>query len=141
MAKNTHGRRESNARSPTTREGFALELSTMIESALVSQAGDNLSPQQLTEILVVAIFESLGGRVVYIPRGYKIARERRNQEIFADWQTGLSIKELSRKYSLVSPTVYGVIASLKAMTTTSEQTPATRMIDRLKLEPKLIASE
>jgi Mor family transcriptional regulator len=113
MSKNRTGRRERKAKRPAAWEGFALELSAAVECALTSPMENNLSSKQLAEHVVLTIFKSLGGQVVYIPMGLRVAKARRNEELFSDWKNGFSITDLAKKYKLTAPSVYDLIARLK----------------------------
>ncbi|MCS5516188.1 hypothetical protein NWF32_17110 [Pseudomonas qingdaonensis] len=66
---------------------------------------------QLARAVVFAICETMGGSVVYIPRGDTLRKALRDAEIFRAWrENNTRPDELARKFDLASQTVYDIIA-------------------------------
>jgi Mor family transcriptional regulator len=79
----------------------------------------------LPDYLLTAIQKYVDGAYIYIPRkaAHRHAwgangRERqltlaRNQEIFRQYQSGISVKELAGIYFLADKTIYGILAKMR----------------------------
>ena len=93
-------------------EGTLTEMSTLAEIKLREMLPDHLDQvPQLARAVVFAICETMGGAVVYIPRGDTLRKALRDAEIFREWrENNTRPDELARKFDLASQTVYDIIA-------------------------------
>lgn len=93
-------------------EGTLIEMSSLAEIKL-REVLPNHKDQvpQIARAVVFAICETMGGAVVYIPRGEALRKAMRNAEIFREWrEQATRPDELARKFNLASQTVYDIIA-------------------------------
>lgn len=92
--------------------GSALNLFSSIEEALTEAQKQDSSPAFLASEVVTGLSKVFGGRVLYIPIGYRYEREQRNREIYALLEGGMSVRDLAKKYRLSFTTIYEIIAKL-----------------------------
>lgn len=93
-------------------EGTLTEMAGIAESKLREVLPDK--PDQVPGIaraVVYAICETMGGSVVYIPRGDTLRRALRDAEIFREWRDkNTRPDKLARQFKLSSQSVYDIIA-------------------------------
>ena len=94
-----------------TWEGTALELFKSIESSIAYALKHGVSPDHLASNVVTGLSINFGGRVIYIPRGFKYELAQRNEEIYAAWKSDIPIVDISKKYGLTSATTYDIVAN------------------------------
>ncbi|MEO4013053.1 Mor transcription activator family protein [Pseudomonas rossensis] len=95
----------------TTWEGTALELFKSVESSIAYALEQGSTPEHLASEVVTGLSKYFGGRVIYIPKGFRYDREQRNNEIYGAWKCDVSVSDISKKYGLTSATTYEIIAS------------------------------
>lgn len=98
-------------------EGTLIEMASIAESKL-----QRLLPDKLNEVpgiaraVVFAICETMGGAVVYIPRGDTLRRALRDAEIFREWrEKNVRPDALARKFDLSCQAVYDIIARQRVL--------------------------
>lgn len=93
-------------------EGTLIEMASLAEIKLREVLPEHQEQvPQIARAVVYAICETMGGAVVYIPRGNILRRALRDAEIFREWREhSTRPDELARKYDLASQTVYDIIA-------------------------------
>ena len=93
-------------------EGTLIEMASLAEIKLREVLPDHVDQvPQIARAVVYAICETMGGAVVYIPRGNILRRALRDAEIFREWrEQSTRPDELARKHDLASQTVYDIIA-------------------------------
>ncbi|MBA6065960.1 Mor transcription activator family protein [Pseudomonas mosselii] len=93
-------------------EGTLTEMAGIAESKLREVLPDK--PDQVPMIaraVVYAICETMGGSVVYIPRGDTLRRALRDAEIFREWRDkNTRPDKLARQFNMSSQAVYDIIA-------------------------------
>lgn len=98
-------------------EGTIKEMVGIAEAELKVRLQDR--PDVVPEIarsVVFAICDTMGGAVVYLPRGDALKKAMRDAAIFQDWHdSNIQPPELVRKYKLASPTIYEIIARQRAL--------------------------
>ncbi|MGR3889095.1 hypothetical protein FW764_19465 [Pseudomonas sp. 1152_12] len=94
-----------------TWEGIALQLFKSIESSIAYALEHGVTPDHLASNVVTGLSISFGGRVIYIPKGFKYERAQRNEEIYAAWKSDMAISDISKKYGLTSATTYDIVAN------------------------------
>ena len=94
-----------------TWEGTALQLFKSIESSIAYALEHGVTPDHLASNVVTGLSISFGGRVIYIPRGFKYELAQRNEEIYAAWKIDTPIADISKKYGLTSATIYDIVAN------------------------------
>lgn len=103
-------------------EGTLIEMASLAEAKLREILTD--MPDQVPKIaraVVYSICETMGGSVVYIPRGDTLRRALRNAEIFREWRENNSrVDELARKFDLSSQALYDIIARQRELHRRSE---------------------
>lgn len=93
-------------------EGTLVEMSSLAENKLFQLLPDmtDTVPQIAREV-VYAICQTMGGAVVYIPRGDKLRRALRDAEIFHEWRDkNTRPDKLARQFNMSSQAVYDIIA-------------------------------
>lgn len=105
-----HSKKGKRAPSETW-EGTALELFKSIESSIAYALEHGATPDHLASNVVTGLSTSFGGRVIYIPKGFKYERVQRNEEIYAAWKSDMPITDISKKYGLTSATTYDIVAN------------------------------
>lgn len=103
-------------------QGTLVEMSSLAENQLLQVLPDKLLPNKLEEVpkiaraVVYAICQTMGGAVVYIPRGDALRRALRDAEIFREWRDkNVRPDALGRKFNLSSQAVYDIIARQRAL--------------------------
>lgn len=72
----------------------------------------------LASNIAMSLCTTLGGRVVYLPRGDAVRRAERDLRIFSDWsELGLAPADLSKKYRLAVQTIYEIIDKQRKIAT------------------------
>lgn len=94
-----------------TWEGTALELFKSVESSIAHALEHGLTPDHLASNVVTGLSINFGGRVIYIPKGFKCELAQRNEEIYAAWKSDIPIIDISKKYGLTSATTYDIAAN------------------------------
>lgn len=93
-----------------TWEGTALELFKSIESSIAYALKHGMAPDHLASNVVTGLSINFGGRVIYIPKGFKYELAQRNEEIYSAWKSDIPIADISKKYGLTSATTYDIVA-------------------------------
>jgi Mor family transcriptional regulator len=97
-------------------EGTLKEMVEIAEAKLRSELGDVANVPSLARHVVFALCDTLGGSVVYLPRGDTLKRAMRDAAIFRDWRDGgKPPADLVRKYRLANQTIYDIIARQRAL--------------------------
>lgn len=98
-------------------EGTLIELASLAEFKLRQLLPDR--PDDVANIaraVVLAICETMGGSVVYLPRGNAVRRAMRDSEIFREWREKSQRPDvLGRKFDLASQTIYDIIARQRVL--------------------------
>lgn len=94
-----------------TWEGTALKLFKSVESSIAHAFEKGSTPEHLASEVITGLSKYFGGRVIYIPKGFRYDREQRNKEIYSDWKNDASISDLSKKHGLTSATTYDIVAN------------------------------
>lgn len=98
-------------------EGTLKEMVEIAEAELAQRLPDK--PEQAAELaraVVFAICNTMGGSVLYLPRGTALQNAIRDAALFRDWRDhNIGPLELVRKYKITSPTVYAIIARQRAL--------------------------
>lgn len=94
-------------------EGVALEIFQSVEKSIARSVKLDASPNNLANEAVLEIVKELGGRVIYIPTGFRHDREQRNREIYNLWKDNdVPVRDLAKKYRRSSGAIYEIIANL-----------------------------
>ncbi len=98
-------------------EGTLVEMSSLAENKLLQLLpGMADTVPKIAREMVYAICQTMGGAVVYIPRGDKLRRALRDAEIFREWRDkNVRPDALARKFDLSSQAVYDIIARQRAL--------------------------
>ena len=98
-------------------EGTLVEMSSLAENKLLQLLpGMTDTVPQIAREVVYAICQTMGGAVVYIPRGDKLRRALRDAEIFRGWRDQNTRPDaLARKFDLSSQAVYDIIARQRVL--------------------------
>lgn len=103
-------------------EGTLKEMVEIAELELAQRLPEK--PEQAAELaraVVFAICNTMGGSVLYLPRGTTLQNAIRDAALFRDWRDhNIGPLELVRKYKITSPTVYAIIARQRALHRRSE---------------------
>lgn len=98
-------------------QGTLNEMASIAEHKLRQLLPDK--PDEVPTIaraMVYAICETMGGAVVYIPRGDGLRRAIRDMEIFREWREKNARPDaLARKFDLSSQAVYDIIARQRVL--------------------------
>jgi Mor family transcriptional regulator len=88
----------------------------LAEIALRANLEDASRAPELARQVVFSLCETMGGSVVYLPRGSALKRAMRDAEIFQDWrENNTDPTTLARKHRLASQTIYEIIARQRAL--------------------------
>ncbi|WP_160286850.1 Mor transcription activator family protein [Pseudomonas knackmussii] len=97
-------------------EGTLMEMVELAEHALRDALGDQDNVPLLARQVVLQICDTMGGSIIYLPRGERLRVAIRDASIFREWRDGnRSIPELVRKHRLAMQTVYDIIARQRAL--------------------------
>lgn len=98
-------------------EGTLKEMCEIAEAELRMRLADRLDlVPELARSVVFAICDTMGGSVIYLPRGDALKKAMRDAAIFREWREhNVQPPELVRKYRLASPTIYDIIARQRAL--------------------------
>ncbi|UCZ84439.1 transcriptional regulator [Pseudomonas sp. L5B5] len=98
-------------------EGTLTEMAGIAENKLRQVLPDKFDEvPNIARAVVYAICETMGGSVVYIPRGDTLRRALRDAEIFRAWrEKNVRPDVLARKFDLSSQAVYDIIARQRVL--------------------------
>lgn len=97
-------------------EGSLREMVEIAEAKLVIEMGPTSTAPELARHVVFAICSTMGGGVIYLPRGDALKRAMRDAAIFREWKDGSTpIPDLVRKYELANQTIYDIIRKQRAL--------------------------
>lgn len=98
-------------------EGTLNEMATIAEHKLKQLLPERAEEvQTIARAVVYAICVTMGGSVVYIPRGDGLRRAMRDAEIFREWRDkNVRPDVLARKFDLSSQAVYDIIARQRVL--------------------------
>jgi Mor family transcriptional regulator len=92
-------------------QGTLGDIHATIAAILREQGHTAEQVSRLSGQLAMALCTTLGGRVVYLPRGESVRRAIRDVQLFTDWrEQAQSIASLAAKYRLSVQTVYDIIS-------------------------------
>ncbi|MBP5140116.1 Mor transcription activator family protein, partial [Pseudomonas chlororaphis] len=79
-------------------EGSLREMVEIAEAKLVAEMGPTSTAPELARHVVFAICSTMGGGVIYLPRGDALKRAMRDAAIFREWKDeSAQIPDLVRK--------------------------------------------
>ncbi|AJO77505.1 Mor transcription activator family protein [Pseudomonas sp. MRSN 12121] len=97
-------------------EGSLREMVEIAEAKLATEMGPASTAPELARHVVFAICSTMGGGVIYLPRGDALKRAMRDAAIFREWRDeSAPIPDLVRKYDLASQTIYEIIRRQRAL--------------------------
>lgn len=97
-------------------EGSLKEMVEIAEAKLLVEMKPTSTAQELARHVVFAICSTMGGGVIYLPRGDALKRAMRDTSIYRDWRdNGIQPMDLVRKYKLANQTIYEIIARQRAL--------------------------
>lgn len=97
-------------------EGTLREMVEIAEAKLNTEMADGVTSAELARHVVFAICDTLGGSVIYLPRGEALKKAMRDAAIFQDWrEKGIQPVDLVRKYRLANQTLYAIISRQRAL--------------------------
>ncbi|WP_397458189.1 Mor transcription activator family protein [Pseudomonas asplenii] len=97
-------------------EGTLKEMVDVAEAGLRPLVKNPDVVPEMARAVVFAICDTMGGAVVYLPRGDALKKAMRDASIFSDWRDrNIQPPELVRKYRLASPTIYDIIQRQRAL--------------------------
>lgn len=85
------------------------ELFDAIESAYRRQGQGEDQAASLAAVAVAAVAFAVGGKVVYIPRGDRLKKALRDNEIHSRWQRGATPEQLAEHYQVSVIHAYRII--------------------------------
>lgn len=98
-------------------EGSLKEMVELAELELLKKLPEK--PEAAPEIaraVVFSICSTMGGSVIYLPRGEALKRAMRDAEIYREWlDAGAQPHTLVRKYRLSSAIIYGIIKRQRSL--------------------------
>ena len=97
-------------------EGTLREMVEIAEAKLETEMGPTATPAGLARHVVFAICDTLGGSVIYLPRGELLKKAMRDAEIYREWRDdGVQPVEMVKRYRLANQTLYAIIARQRAL--------------------------
>lgn len=100
----------------TAWEGRLQEMCGVVEHALKQRDETQAAAPELARHVVFWIADTLGGSVIYLPRGENLKRALRDAALYRDWhERGASPHELARQYRVAVQTAYAIIARQRAI--------------------------
>lgn len=108
--KNSAGKQVASSAFPCDFNGTLRHMYSIILGKAAISDLSSISPERFAHISTVAISESMGGQLCYIPMGFKSALQERALKITALWDSGGStITELALKFQVSQQHVYEVL--------------------------------
>lgn len=102
-------------------EGSLKEMVEIAEAKLLAVLKPTSTAPELARHVVFAICSTMGGGVIYLPRGDALKRAMRDASIYRDWkESNIQPADLVRKYSLANQTIYDIIAKQRVLHRRSE---------------------
>lgn len=92
------------------------EMVSVAEHATAEAMTEEATPQYLAVQAVTSICFTLGGMVIYLPRGKAIERQIRNKAIMDSWKKGVDVKALARQHRVALQTVYAILSEHRSIT-------------------------
>lgn len=98
-------------------EGTIKEMVEIAEAELRGKLADRMDDvPEFARAVVFAICDTMGGSVVYLPRGDALKKAMRDAAIYRDWhERNIPPTDLVRRYKLASPTIYEIISRQRAL--------------------------
>lgn len=97
-------------------EGRLQEMFSVVEHALGQLPETNERRAEIARWVTLTLCDTLGGTIIYLPRGDALKRAIRDTEIYRDWQkSGKLPRQLARKYKLGEQAVYAIIAKQREL--------------------------
>lgn len=97
-------------------EGKLGEMLSAVEHALREQLGEREDVATLARGVVFWLIESMGGGVMYMPKGKVLKHAIRGLAIYHDWRDhGMTPEALARKHRVAVPSVYAILAKQRAL--------------------------
>lgn len=97
-------------------EGSLREMVEIAEAALRNSHGDSERVPEMARQVVFAICDTMGGSVIYLPRGELLKKAMRDAAIYHEWRHGSAQPaQLVRKHRLALQTIYDIIARQRAL--------------------------
>ncbi|EZI28409.1 Mor transcription activator family protein [Pseudomonas extremaustralis] len=97
-------------------EGSLRDMVEIVEAKLAAEMKPDTSVAELARHVVFAICSTMGGGLIYFPRGDALKRALRDAVIYKDWSVNnVPIHELVGKYKLANQTVYDIIRRQRAL--------------------------
>lgn len=94
--------------------GDFLEMHNVIRDTLADPKLNLESKESAAQKITMAISESVGGRIIYVPLGYKMVRSQRNLEIYRALRDGTATaRSLAISHDLSVATIYQVAANMQ----------------------------
>lgn len=91
------------------------EIYDSVEAAFRRGGHDEAGAAKLASTAVAAVAFSIGGRVVYIPRGDRLKTALRDNEIHSRWQRGAVPEQLAEEYEVSVIQLYRIIAEQRKL--------------------------
>lgn len=108
--KNSVGKQVTSSAFPSDFNGTLRHMYSIILGKAAISDLSSISPERFAHISTVAISESMGGQLCYIPMGFKSALQERALKICELWDCGGStITELALKFQVSQQHVYEVL--------------------------------
>ncbi|WP_064116748.1 Mor transcription activator family protein [Pseudomonas fluorescens] len=102
-------------------EGSLKEMVEIAEATLLVELKPSSTAPELAHHVVFAICSTMGGSVIYLPRGDAVKRALRDASIYRDWrEKGIHPADLGRTYKLANQTIYEIIAKQRVLHRRSE---------------------
>lgn len=102
-------------------EGSLKEMVEIAEAKLLIELKPTSTAQELARHVVFSICSTMGGCVIYLPRGDALKRAMRDTSIYRDWRdNGVHPADLGRKYKLANQTIYEIIGKQRVLHRKSE---------------------
>lgn len=92
------------------------EMVSAAEHALREQLGEREDIGKLALGVVFWLVESMGGDVMYMPKGKELKTAITHRQIYNDWRfNGMSVEKLARKYRMGMNSVYPILAKQRLL--------------------------
>jgi len=100
--------------------GTLQDMHSAVRLAMRKQRMEDAVIDRVAEAVVMQLCDTLGGQIIYLPRGVVIHRALRDARIYADSCRGMKPHELVRRYRLALQTIYDIIAQQTALARRTE---------------------
>jgi len=92
---------------------LCIEIAGIIADVLVRNGQSHQEAERIAYETAAAVRDSMGGSVMYIPKGHHFKLSQRDLQIWGDYD-GTNVNELATSYQLSNKQIYKILVRVRA---------------------------